>query len=153
MTREPSSDLDRRLLFVLQRAARVALVHANARVGEHMDVSVAQLAALSYIRRHPGCGLTELADLLDANKSAITGIVRRLERAGLVKRAPNPKDARGSLLTTTAKADRLRDKARPVFREVISDMTEGFDEEQIETVLRFLNGIVRRFGSDMEVTS
>jgi DNA-binding MarR family transcriptional regulator len=142
------SEPDRRQLFLLQRAARAALVHVNQRLQVQVEVSVAQLATLSYLQRHPGCAMTALADLLDLNKSAVTGMIARLERAGLVRRDANPRDGRSSLLYPTPKGERMRERARPVFRAVMAEMNEGFSERERDVVLRFLNSVVQRFGSE-----
>jgi DNA-binding MarR family transcriptional regulator len=140
--------MDRRLLFLLQRGARAALGHTNRKLLERMDISVAQLAALSYVAERPGCSMTQVADLLDLNKSAVSGMIVRLERAGLLRREPNPHDGRGALLYSTAKGERTRAAARPVFRGVIAEMTDGLAAGELEVVLRFLNALVDRFGSE-----
>jgi DNA-binding MarR family transcriptional regulator len=140
---------DRRLLFILQRASRAALQHANDRLLGHADISVAQLAALSYLSANPGCAITELADLLDLNKSAASGMVTRLERGGLVNRQPNPSDGRGTVLRVTAKGQRVREKVKPLFRDLMGEIRAGFSDDEMEIVLRFFNAMVERFGSEV----
>ncbi len=148
MTRQAPPKLDRRLLFVLQQATRASIGHANTKLLERADVSVAQLATLSYVAGRPGCTMTDVAQLLDLNKSAVSGMLGRLERAGLVRREPNPRDGRGSLLFSTGTGERVRQRSGPVFRAVLAEMTDGFTPAEIDVVLRFLNALVERFGSD-----
>ena len=92
--------------------------------------------------------MTELADLLDLNKSAVTGLVQRMGRAGTLRREPNPEDGRGSVLYVTAKGDALLERAKPLLRRLNGELDEGFTEAEIEVVLRFLNRTVERFGAD-----
>ena len=141
---------DRRLLYLLQRAARAATAGANASTVERIGVSVTQLGTLSYLAKHAGCTATDIAELLDLNKSAVSSMIGRLERAALVRRAPNPRDGRASLLFLTEKGQRVLTQARPVFRRAMADMTEGFSEGELATVFRFLNSLVERFGGEAE---
>jgi DNA-binding MarR family transcriptional regulator len=139
--------MDRRLLFVLHRATRAAVGRANARLAR-AGVSVAQLATLSHLGEHPGCTMTDIASLLDLNKSAASGMLRRLERAGLVRREPSPDDARASLFHVTAEGQEARRRAGPTFRAFMSELTGGLRERELDTVLGFLNNVVERCGSE-----
>lgn len=115
-------------------------------------MSVAQLATLSYVAERPGCSMTEVADLLDLHKSAVTGMCARLERAGLLRRQPNPRDARGVQLFPTLRGERMRERSRPVFRGLMAELTAGFSPDEIEVVLRYLESVVQRCGSAAEET-
>ncbi len=138
--------MDRRIFFLVHRAHRALSNHASVGVADVLGISVAQLTTLMYVARHEGCSLSELADLLDLNKSAITGLVQRMERAGTLRREPNPNDARGSLLYVTPKGHELRERAKPLLRKLNAELTNGFTAEEMDTVLRFLNTVVERFG-------
>jgi MarR family transcriptional regulator, organic hydroperoxide resistance regulator len=140
--------MDRRLFFLFHRAQRALAAYAAAGLDEHLGVSVAQLTTLMYVSKHSGCSLTELAELLDLNKSAVTGLVQRMERAGTLRREPNPEDGRGNLLFVTAKGDALRERAKPLLRRLNGDLTEGFSSEEMEIVYRYLNNIVTRFATE-----
>ena len=139
--------MDRRLFFLLHRAQRALFARAGAELDEALGISVAQLTTLMYVAKHPGCSLTELADLLDLNKSAVTGLVQRMERAGTLVRAPNPEDARGSLLYVTPRGDELRERGRPLIRRLNAELTCGFSEAEMEVVARWLNELVERLQS------
>jgi len=140
--------MDRRLFFLLHRAHRALLAHAGSALYEGLGISVAHMTTIMYVSKHAGCSLTALADLLDLNKSAVTGLIQRMERAGSIRRVPNPADGRGSLLYVTSKGDELRERARPLLRRLNAELTEGFSEAEIETVVRFLNVTVDRFAAE-----
>lgn len=59
-----------------------------------------------YDRPSPG----ELARALRVHPSSLTGVLRRLERAGLIRRAPDPTDGRRAIVSLTAKGQRLNDR-------------------------------------------
>jgi DNA-binding MarR family transcriptional regulator len=142
--------LDRRLFFLLHRVNRLLLARAGAELEAALGVSVAQLTTLMYLASRPGCSLTELADLLDLNKSAITGLVQRMERAGTLRREANPEDARGSRLYLTARGEKLREEGKPLVRKLNAELTAGFTEGEMETVIRFLNVTVERLSAEKE---
>lgn len=140
--------MDRRLFFLFHRAQKALAAHASARLDELLGISVPQLTTLMYVAKHAGCSLTELADLLDLNKSAVTGLVQRMERAGTLRRAPNPEDARASHLFVTPKGEEVVDRARPLLRRLNADLTDGFSSDEMETVYRYLNTLVARFATE-----
>jgi DNA-binding MarR family transcriptional regulator len=141
---------DRRLFFLMHRAHRGLLAHVNARTLEELGVSSSQLATLYYVAKHPGCSNTEVANLLDLNKSAVGGLVQRLETAEVLRREPNPRDGRGHMLFVTKKGEAIRQQSLPLIRKLTAEITEGLSPVEIETVFRFLNTLVDRFGDDPE---
>ena len=142
---------DRRLFFLMHRAHRGLLAHVNARTLAELGVSSSQLATLYYVAKNPGCSMTEVANLLDLNKSAVGGLVQRLEAADVLRREPNPRDARGHRLFVTKKGEAVRAQSLPLVRKLTADITEGFSAPEVDTIYRFLNTLVDRFGdSDAE---
>lgn len=140
--------LDRRLFFLFHRAHRALFAHVNARVADALGVTTAQMGALHHVAKHEGCSPADIASLLDINKSAAGAMVRRLERGGMLRREPNPRDARGSRLFLTARGRQVRAESMPVIRKLTAEVCEGFSPEEVETVLRFLNAVVERYGED-----
>ncbi|MFC7025686.1 MarR family winged helix-turn-helix transcriptional regulator [Promicromonospora thailandica] len=72
-------------------------------------VSLATLEALRVVDRHAGrCRVHEVSEDLSITVGAASKLVDRIERAGLVRRAPNPQDRRSALVVLTpAGADAL----------------------------------------------
>lgn len=135
---------DRRLFFQMHRANRVLTSWVNARTIEEIGVSSAQLGTLYYVAKSPHCSMSDVAAELDINKSAMSGMIARLERAGLLERAPNPDDARGSLLTLTPRGEEVKTKSMSLVRKLQSELTAGFTEKEIDVVARFLASIVEK---------
>jgi DNA-binding MarR family transcriptional regulator len=138
--------LDRRLIFLMTRAQRALLTYASAVTREAIGVSSTQLGTIYYVAKHPGASASDVADMLDLNKSAMSSMLRRLETAGLVRRDANPTDGRGSRLFLTAKGETVRSQALVLTRRLTSELTDGFSAAEVETIVRFLNSVVERFG-------
>jgi DNA-binding MarR family transcriptional regulator len=140
--------MDRRLFFLMHRAHRALFAYANARAVEALGVSAAQLSTLHHVARHDGCSLTEIAYVLDLNKSAVGSLVRRLERARAVRCEPNPDDGRGRRVFLTAKGRAIESESLPLLRRFNAEITAGFGAHEVDTVLRFLSSIVERYADD-----
>jgi DNA-binding MarR family transcriptional regulator len=72
-------------------------------------------------------------------------MVKRMEAAGTLRREPNEKDARGSLLFVTPKGESIRVQAQPLLRKLNAELMEGFSPAEAETILRFFNTLVERY--------
>jgi len=77
------------------------------------DVGLSPVQGMALLHLEPGEPLTmsELAVALKCDNSNVTGIVDRLEAAGLVERRPAPHERRVKSVVVTAHGARLRDEA------------------------------------------
>jgi DNA-binding MarR family transcriptional regulator len=71
---------------------------ARAQTG---GLSVPQFRALNYVERHPGVGLTELAEHLGVSLPAASALVGRLVGSGLVDRSLDPEERRRIRIVVT----------------------------------------------------
>jgi DNA-binding MarR family transcriptional regulator len=75
------------------------------------ELTPAQAEAMFHIDRG-GTRLTELSQRAEVTKQAMMQVVDHLESAGLVRRRPDPSDARAKVVKLTAKGLRQRAEAR-----------------------------------------
>jgi DNA-binding MarR family transcriptional regulator len=71
-----------------------------ARVSERHDLTPVQARLLCILADGPR-GMAELARCFEVEKAALTGLIDRAERRGLVKRSPMPGDRRALRVTPT----------------------------------------------------
>ena len=84
---------------------------------------------------------TELARHRMLTSGGMTAALDRLERKGLLARAPNPADRRGSLVRLTDEGRRVVDEAMARHVEVERELVAGLgdaDREQLASLLRAL---------------
>ena len=74
------------------------------------QVSVPQFWALHYIAQKEGLTVNELATALHRGKSSTSGLLQRLKKSGLVKRAHSKADRRIVHITLTAKGRKLTEQ-------------------------------------------
>jgi DNA-binding MarR family transcriptional regulator len=91
-------------------ALLAAWQHHSAHLARALDVRPVDAAALHHLARG-SLTPTELGERLGVGSGSLTGIVDRMETAGLVARHPNPSDRRSvSILLTQAGAARTREQ-------------------------------------------
>jgi DNA-binding MarR family transcriptional regulator len=71
--------------------------------------------------------------------------VDRLERAGLVRRSPDPRDKRGAFVTLTAKGRRRFDTAAPVHLANENRMLAALSPRERETLISLLRRLLLSF--------
>lgn len=102
-----------------------AVDHGLQRASRQMEVSqgvtLSQRLVLRIVGRFPQISSGHVARLLHVHPGTLTGIVKRLEAQGLVRRRPDPRDARRSLLGLTERG-RAQDVAEAPAESAISQM-------------------------------
>ncbi|WP_276959488.1 MarR family transcriptional regulator [Allomeiothermus silvanus] len=88
----------------------------------------------------------ELADLMALTTGAVTGVIDRLEKAGLVERRKDPADRRRVVVQLTSDPARLAEgeKVFSSLREATAkELTARFTDEQLQTILEFISASTR----------
>ena len=86
---------------------------------------------LHYILSHPGCTQKETADELDVTPASAAASLKRLEKAGLVERKADEKDARRNCLYVTEAGKEKLEEQRRIFDALDARMFQGLSEEEI----------------------
>ena len=100
------------------------------REGRPAGMSVAQFRALLYLRRHPGSGLSEIADHLGTSVPAASELVSRLVRQVLVVRGTDPAERRRIRLTLSATGTGQLDQAQWAAMAWLRVLVEELDPER-----------------------
>ncbi|HEX6274262.1 MAG TPA: MarR family transcriptional regulator [Polyangiaceae bacterium] len=95
-----------------------------------------------YDRLSPG----DLAKLMHVHPSSLTGVLRRLERARLVSRRPDPKDGRRAILTLTAKGRAINAKRSGTVEASVRRTLEASPPSRVDAALELL----RRLADELE---
>ncbi len=130
--------VDRRLFFLFNRAHTQLAKFADYHLAGSSGVSTSQAAVLTYLGYHDGCRLSDLANGVGRNNSAITGLVSRMEKLRLVSRKKTL-DGRSRAVYLTDEGWRLREIVREDFRSFNEKLTRGLTESEVDAVIKFLN--------------
>jgi DNA-binding MarR family transcriptional regulator len=96
------------------------------------DLTIDQHYILRYMNLSPSSTSTELAEVFEVKKSAITAIINRMWEKGLIKRTRDEKDRRVVYLTLTDKGKDLFDKTEERIHNLVKSLMNKFDPEEIE---------------------
>ncbi len=80
----------------------------------------------------------ELGDLLVVDRSNVTGLVDRMEKAGWVRRVDDPADRRVHRLELTPSGRRLWQKISPAYEAVVRQVVSGLTEKDARATLATL---------------
>jgi DNA-binding MarR family transcriptional regulator len=78
----------------------------------------------------------DLSDRLLVDKSNITLLIDRMEKAGLIERNPSPGDRRRYDITLTNEGLRRIDEIDPVYHEMVRRLMSELDDEEYRTLIR-----------------
>ncbi|HNS23022.1 MAG TPA: MarR family transcriptional regulator [Sedimentisphaerales bacterium] len=106
------------------------------------QINPAQGRIMFVLWREDGIPIHELARRTKLGKSTLTSMLDRLERAGMLERAPDPKDRRKILIRRTMKDKALERLYVQVSEEMVRIWYRGFTDEQIQTIERDLQRIL-----------
>ena len=127
---------NRRMFWHLARAYRRVSAASDARLAD-LGLTGTQTGAL-YCFGDDGLLVGELAATLDLAQSAASGLAQRLEEAGLVERHEVAGDGRAARLKLTPSGRRKRDEAARRTVTANSQLLQGFTDNEIDTVVRWL---------------
>ena len=92
-------------IFALAEALRGPVLRASRKLrqeGQKAGLSAQDSLILGYLKKHPGAGVSELADFEQISRPTMSSHVKRLEAAGWVVRTDDALDGRRQGLTLTA---------------------------------------------------
>ena len=109
------------------------------------------LLMLLHHQAEPGEGLTQvdLSRMMLVNRANITGLVDRMEKAGLVERRAVPGDRRYNTIVMTPHGKKLLTKVENDYRRTIEGLLGGITQAEMRQLTDLL-GRVREHLSDAE---
>jgi DNA-binding MarR family transcriptional regulator len=133
---EPVTPADRVVLEIRKFIA--AAIFFNSRAAEDAGLSLTDMQMIHVLQLYGPATPSRLAEWTGLTSGGVTVALDRLEKAGCIRREPNPADRR-SLLVTLAPA-KLRKKTASLYAEVERETRERLahlSERELEVVLRF----------------
>jgi len=136
--RKNKQGLTEEIVGQLARRHSTAVVLFHHAVAERLGLGPTDHKCLDLLRERGAMTGSDLAAITDLTSGAITGVVARLERAGYLRREPDPHDRRQQILHSAL--ERMRDIQHvfdPIRRDVAA-LLENFDRHQLAAIAEFL---------------
>jgi DNA-binding MarR family transcriptional regulator len=130
-----------RFYHALQIAAHRLQKRADQALMEAAGISTAQSAVLVIVANSPGMRQNQVASSLGLNESAVTAMVTRLVKLGLLARARSAEDSRAWELSVTQAGETALKAIEAPFAEVnaLIDGTLGEDTDALAARLNALS--------------
>jgi DNA-binding MarR family transcriptional regulator len=130
-------ELTEAVLLALRESSGLGVVHSQA-MAERMRVSSTDLECLDIIAMRGPLTAGELARASGFTTGAITGLVDRLERAGLAKREPDGEDRRKVMLRVTPALEKKGARLAKPMREAMTALLADYDAKTLALLLDIL---------------
>src|SRR5580704_7622796 len=127
---------------IVERLARrhsTAVVLFHHAVAERLGLGPTDHKCLDLLRERGAMVGSDLGAITGLTSGAITGVVARLERAGYLRREPDPRDGRKQILHVAMERSHIQGVINPL-REDVAALLENFDAHQLTAVAEFLAG-------------
>jgi DNA-binding MarR family transcriptional regulator len=136
---------DDRLIYLISMTQLVLRTRINTLLADAgLQVTLPQATVLFLLMEKDCRMMSELGRVIGVDNSAMTGLVDRLEMAGLVRREAKRDDRRALLIRITPEGREKAGKAARIIRGVNEKIQEGFEAGQIETLKEVLRGILEK---------
>lgn len=105
---------------------------------EQIGVGPGQVHILSQLNYHGELTQRELAEHTHVTAATISGTLKRMEKAGIVYRTDDNRDARVSIVRLTEKGKVVAEQARQQYVAADKDMLKGFTESECDMLVSCL---------------
>ena len=134
MTKKPLASED----YLLDLFGRLRGLAFGQHPLQDSGVTMPQLTLLEWVEASPGCGIQAIADGLGLTAATVSVGVRRLEKAGLLERQPDPQDGRAVQLLPTTQGKALSQRALAFRRDKMERLLKALTPEERLTLLTLL---------------
>ncbi len=135
--RKKKVDLTEDIVGRLARRHSTAVVLFHHAVAERLGLGPTDHKCLDLLRDRGAMTGSDLGAITGLTSGAITGVVARLERAGYLRREPDPHDGRKQILHLALKRAHIQDVIDPL-REDVAALLGHFDSHQLTAIAEFL---------------
>ncbi len=136
---------DKRLFLKFNKVQKVMFKHIENKVKERLGITTVQMGVLFYLLNNDGCQLKDISKELDQNNSAVTTLVERMEKNGLLIKKTSETDGRSFQVYASEKGIELGKKGIPLIAEFNERISKQVSEKELEAVNSFLDMALKEF--------
>jgi len=122
---------------------------ASARMRAELGITGPQRLVLRLIEHFGVVTPGDLADVLHVHPSSLTGNLRRLEKAGLIRRKRDPSDGRRAILTLTPQGRVLNEQKKRTVEASVQRVLKTIAAKDDETVRKVLRTLATELGVEL----
>ncbi|PWE17672.1 MarR family transcriptional regulator [Marinicauda salina] len=136
--------VDRRLYLLIEIAARRLQREADRRLRAEAGVSASQAAVLFLLLRRGKRRMGAIGETLALGAPAVTGLVDRMAKAGLVTKRRDPGDRRGAVVELTEAGRQAGERADATLRTLNQELSDELGDEDADILHAALTRLATR---------
>lgn len=113
-----------------------------------LGVTGPQRLVVRLVGHHGSMSAGELARTMHIHPSSLTGMLRRLEAAGLLRRTPDPADGRRALITLTPSGRRLNARKEGTVEAAVARALASASKHDVRGAERVLQLLAAEFEAE-----
>jgi len=121
------------------------MLQRGSQAMERMNIGVGQVPILRLLSENGTMTQRQIAEETRVTPATICGTMKRMEKAGLIRRESNAKDGRVNCISLTEEGRERMTQAKAAIDQSHAEMLSGFSEEELRTLL----GFVSRMGENL----
>jgi DNA-binding MarR family transcriptional regulator len=133
---------DDSVILELQRATHATLQLLTAELAD-LDLTASEINALGNLADGAGRTVSDLGAAVGTRPATLTGILDRLERRGLITRAPRPGDRRAVQIELTADGEHAAGLVRETLRAVERRALTGLPADAVRGARLVLRALAK----------
>lgn len=130
--------MDKPLMLVVKKTYKEWSNHMK-KIAAQVGVPDSYRMILTFLLRHPGSNVKDLAAHCDVTTSSISQTIKEMELTGYIRKAADDDDLRFLRLNLTEKGTETAEKIREKFREANSKITESIGEEKEKELISLMH--------------
>jgi len=107
----------------------------------HYDLTPPQFGLLVSLREKDGLSQVKLGNILEVDRTTLTGILDRLEKNNFIMRKADPLDRRSKLIYLTERGRDCQEKVIPAAQEINRIFSEKLSPQELEQMLLLLKKV------------
>ncbi len=132
---------------LVKQLTHVMAVEFDRRLKSH-NVTLAQWGVLRHLWEQEGRSHVELQSLLRLEGATVTGLLQRMERAGLVQGRPDPTDKRVQRVFLTEQGRALEPIVKHLAEDINTRTLAGFTPDERDFLMRLLTRALHNIAHD-----
>jgi DNA-binding MarR family transcriptional regulator len=142
-------DLEKQVIIAAREYGISSVLFRNA-IGDKLGLNVTDMECLGLLFFKITCTPTGLARYTGLSTGSTTAMLDRLERAGLIRRKPNPNDRRGVLIEVEKKSVKTVGPMFAEARKAQDQLVASYSEKDLQTIANFLKRFTAVFDEERE---
>jgi len=138
--------LDECINYLMTKAQKSVTQYFAEKLGV-VDVTPVQYGVWKCLAENGTLTPSQIAQMLSADTSTITGLLDRLENKKLLKRTPDPDDRRALKVTLTKNGKELEDQMETLTADANREVLAVFSDDEQKQLMEYLNRIIKSLNS------